>query len=155
MWCLWCGLRCVSLWLLLWLWSWSWCVCVRCGPVCRFKTPPFVHSKRPRECRQHAHMLFNMCVCCRYTRRRFECTHGGVLNGHTGSHHQFCLPRKSPRRVLTWSQRFTKETLGSYPFLSLRIGREQHVSDSSNHSLYLMKLLSSSYPEGNVGGNQL
>ena len=39
-------------------------------------------------------------------------------------------------------QRFTKETLGSFPFSSVRIGREQHVPDSSNHSLYLMKLLS-------------
>ena len=52
-------------------------------------------------------------------------------------------------------QRFTKETLGSFPFSSLRIGREQHVPDSSNHSPYLMKLSSSSYPEGNVGGNKL
>ena len=26
MWCLWCGLWCVSLWLWLWLWLWSWCM---------------------------------------------------------------------------------------------------------------------------------
>ena len=32
------------------------------------------------------------------------------------------------------------------PISSLRKDREQHVPDSSNHSLYLMKLLSSSYP---------
>ena len=39
--------------------------------------------------------------------------------------------------------------------LKLRIGRGQRVPDSSNHSLYLIKLFNSSYPEGNFGGNQL
>ena len=38
-------------------------------------------------------------------------------------------------------QRFTEETFGSFPFSSFRIDREQHVPDTSNHSLYLMKLL--------------
>ena len=28
-------------------------------------------------------MCFNMCACCRHTRGRFECTHGGVLNLQT------------------------------------------------------------------------
>ena len=37
----------------------------------------------------------------------------------------------------------------------MRIGQEQHVPDSCNHSLYLTKLFNSSYPEGNFGGNQL
>ena len=37
---------------------------------------------------------------------------------------------------------------------SLRIDREQHVPDSSNHSLYLTKLFSFSYPGDNGGGNQ-
>ena len=81
--------RCVSLWS--WLWLWSWCgVCgVACvvwhaeTTVCRFKTPPCVHSKRHRVYRHHAHMCFNMCAWCQYTRKRFECTHGGVLDGHT------------------------------------------------------------------------
>ena len=39
--------------------------------------------------------------------------------------------------------------------LKLRIGRGQCVPDSSNHSLYLIKLFNSSYPEKNFGGNQL
>ena len=43
MWCLWCGLWCRCAWL---------CVCRVVwhaeNPVCRFKTPPCVHSKRPR-----------------------------------------------------------------------------------------------------------
>ena len=48
------------------------------------KTPPCVHSKRPGVLRHHAHMCFNMCAWCRYTRGRFERTHGDVLNVHTG-----------------------------------------------------------------------
>ena len=35
------------------------------------------------------------------------------------------------------------------------MGREQHVPDSFNHSLYLTKLFKSSYPEGNFGGKKL
>ena len=38
---------------------------------------------------------------------------------------------------------------------SLRIDREQHVPDSSNHSLYLIKLFSFSNLEGSSAGNQL
>ena len=53
-------------------------------PVCRPKTPPCVHPKRPRVCRQHAHMLGSMCACCWHTRGRIEFTHGGVLTLHTG-----------------------------------------------------------------------
>ena len=44
--------------------------------VCRFKTLPCVPAKR-------AH-VFNMRALCQYTRRRFERTHGGILNLHTG-----------------------------------------------------------------------
>ena len=75
------------------------CLCgvVWCGVVCAvwcgtLKTPcvdskrfPCGDSKRPRVCRQHAHMLFSMWAWCRYSRGRFESTHGG--------HRQFCLPR--------------------------------------------------------------
>ena len=46
-------------------------------------------------------------------------------------------------------QRFTEETFGSFPFSSLRIDREQHVPDSSNHSLSLIRLFSFSCPEEN------
>ena len=42
-----------------------------------------MHSKRPRVCRHHAHMCFNMRAWCQYTRGRLERTHGGVLNVHT------------------------------------------------------------------------
>ena len=44
----------------------------------------FSRSKRSRVYRHHAHMLKHVCAWCRYTRGRFERTHGGVLSGHTG-----------------------------------------------------------------------
>ena len=135
------------------------CVVVWCGVVCAVwcgtlktpcvdsKTPPCVDSKRPRVSWQHAHILFSMCACCRHTRRRYESTHGGVLSLHTGGRRQFSLPKNHARRVLTWSQRGSpKVTTGCCPCSSLRKDREQHVPDSSHHSLCLMKLLSSSYP---------
>ena len=66
----------------------SWCcvgvVCPFKTPVCRFKTCPCVRLKRFRVCRQNARMLKHMCAWCRYTRGRFERTHGHVLNRHTG-----------------------------------------------------------------------
>ena len=53
------------------------------SPVCPSKKPPCVDSKRPRVYRHHARMCYHMCAWCRYTRGRFESTHGGVLNVHT------------------------------------------------------------------------
>ena len=59
----------------------------------------------------------------------------------------------------TWSSHSVpdvdKKKRKNLTHISLRIGREYHVPDSSNHSLSLMKLLSSSDPEGNCGWNQL
>ena len=67
------------------------------------------------------------------------------LNPHTR-----VVASSANQEKLTWSshlapERFTKETLGSYTFSSLRIDREQHVPDS---------LFSLSNLEGNFGGNQ-
>ena len=59
-----------------------------------------------------------------------------------GGHRQFCLPRKSPRKVITCFRCSPKVTTGCCPRSSLRTDREQHDPDSSNHSLCL---LSSSY----------
>ena len=52
---------------------------------------PCVHSKRPRVyiqnvtrvCQHHASKCYHMRVWCLSTQRRFQCTHGGVLDGHT------------------------------------------------------------------------
>ena len=53
-----------------------WCV-ARLGTQ---KTPPCVDSKRPRVYRHHAHMCYHMRAWCRYTRGRFESTHGDVVH---------------------------------------------------------------------------
>ena len=78
------------------MWLCWWCVCgvcecVECGTawcaeiprahvqhasVCSFKTPPCVAGRRPH--------VFNMRASCCFTRRRFETTHGGVLDMSTG-----------------------------------------------------------------------
>ena len=111
-------------------------VCVWCGtlktPVCGFK------------------MCFNMCAWCQYTRARFECTHGGVfLNPPAWGRRQFCLPRKAHVEFSLERNRWILHIFSS------RIDREQHDPDSSNHSLYLIKLFSFRSLEGNFGGNQL
>ena len=46
----------------------------------------------------------------------------------------FVLTKIGPRSYHLL-ERLTKVTTGSFPFSSLRIGREQHVLDSSNHRL--------------------
>ena len=51
-------------------------VCIHNVPVCTFKTFPCVLATCP-------HVLY-MWACCRYTRERFERTHGDVMNTHTG-----------------------------------------------------------------------
>ena len=134
----------VSLWS--WCCWWSWCVfgvCVRCGTlkkrekkVCGFK---------------------NASVCAFTTRTCVEtCArgagfHGDVLDGHTGCRGVIVSSayQNLPAQAYHVLQRFTGETFGSFPFSSLRIDREQHVPDSSNHSLSLIKLFSFSCPEGN------
>ena len=50
----------------------------------RFSTPLCVHSKRPPCVLAKRPHMFNVMAFCRYIRRRFECTHGGVLNLSTG-----------------------------------------------------------------------
>ena len=74
------------------------CVFVWCGVVCAvwcgtLKTP-CVDSKRPR--------------VCRYTRGRFESTHGKRFESTHGGHRQLCLPKNCPRRAVTWPHRFTE-----------------------------------------------
>ena len=54
---------------------------VQNASVCTFKTFPCVPAASP-------HVSY-MWAWCRYTRGRFECTHGGVLNVYTGFFHVF------------------------------------------------------------------
>ena len=134
------------------VWSWLW----------HAETTPCVHPKRlcvyirtvPVCTGQQVHMFFSY--------GRGAGTHADVLNVYTEAFWMDTREgviassacQKWPRRVITWNQRFTKSNW-MLPIFSLRIGQEQHVFDSSNHSHYLMQLLSSSYPEGKCGGNQL
>ena len=68
--------------------------------VCTFKTPPCVPATRPH--------VDHMRTCCRYTRRRFESTHGdfsacqAAPHTHTHTHtntqtHTHCTTSKSTR----------------------------------------------------------
>ena len=100
------------------------------------------------------YMLVSMWAWCRCTRGRFESTHRKRSESTHGGHRQFCKPRKAHVGLSLGPKGSPKVTTGCCPRSSLRKDREQHVPDSSKHSLYLIKLLSSSYPEGNFGGNQ-
>ena len=93
---MWCAELCRYVWCGLVCWVVCWVVSVVCGvllcvfrvwrglargkkkkkTVCRFKTLPCVPAKR-------AHVE-HMRAFCRHTRKRFEPTHGDVLNPHTG-----------------------------------------------------------------------
>ena len=94
---------------------------------------------------------YHMRAWCLYTRGRFEPTHGGFWDGHTeergkegegrgvtvsSANHETAHVELS--RAL---ERFTERNPWFLPIQGLRTGREQHVPESSNHSLYLMKLL--------------
>ena len=104
----------------------SWCcggvVCPFKTPVCRFKTCPCVRLKRFRVC-QHTQ--------------------------HTRTRNTRQLTKICPHKVITCS-RGSPNNHWILQNLSLRISREQHVSDSSEHSFYLIKLLNSSSPEGEI-----
>ena len=104
---------------------------------------------------------------CVSTCSRGAGTHGDVLNVHTETflnphtesrgegvgHRQFCLP-KIAHVWLSRASEVHQRNFWIFPISSLKIGREQHVTDSSNHSLYLIKLFSFSNLEENFGGNQ-
>ena len=127
-----------------------WCV-ARLGTQ---KKPTCVDSKRPCVNRHHAHMCYHMRAWCRHTWGRFQSTHGGFWDGHTeergerrergggvtvsSANHETAHVESSRA-----SERFTERSPWFLPIQGLRTGREQHVLESSNHSLYLTKLLSS------------
>ena len=80
-----------------------------CGVVCGMCR---CGCGKPPLCGHHAHMLKHMCAWCQYTRGTFWTdTRGGGRVSSPVLHTKICL-----RRVITWPQRSTKETHGSYPF---------------------------------------
>ena len=139
--------------------------------MCPSKTSPCVHSKCNRVYRHHAHMLKHMCAWCQYLRGRFERAHGDVLDGHTTppQHHDNTQPPTTPQPHRQHRPHTTQHSSPKFAhvglsrasevhhrnpwilhILSLKIDREQHDADSSNRSLYLIKLFNSSSPEGPV-----
>ena len=105
------------------------CVCV-CGVVCVVwhAENPVCRLKNASVCR------FKTSPCMPATRAHaFQPTHGG--------HRQFCLQRTAHVGLSLGPAGSPKVTTGSCPCSSLRKDREQHVPDSSNHSLYLMKIV--------------
>ena len=150
-WCcvLWCCVVCVLCCVLCCVVCVVWCV-ARLGTQ---KKPPCVDSKRPRVYRHHAHMCYHMRAWCQCTRN--------VLKLHTEvfwTDTQRRGGKEGEGRLVTVSsanhetahvelsralERFTERNPWFLPIQGLRTGREQHVPESSNHSLYLTKLLSS------------
>ena len=118
-------------------------VCVvwhRENPVCPLKTCPCVRSKRARVYRHHAHML-NTCARGASTQVYVSNVHmKAFLNPHTGGRCKFCLQRKAHVEFSLGPREVHQSNHWIFQFSSLRTDREQHVPDSSNHSLYLMKL---------------
>ena len=151
----------------LWSWCcwWSWCVFSACAcvfvclcelrhaekmwknPVCGFKTAPCVHSKRP-VCTGTARTCVSTCA-------RGAGTHGEVLNPHTGGRgsSSVCLP-KFAHVGLSRDSEVHQRNPWILPIFSLRIGREQHVADTSNHPLCLIKLFGSSPPSSPSSATQ-
>ena len=119
------------------------------NPVCRLK-------KRFHVCIQNVPVYAGTTRTCFSTCARGAGIHGDVLNPHTGR--QGVIVSSAYQNLPTYGhhvlQRFNREPWILHNF-SLAIDREQHVPDSSNHSLYLIKLFNSSSPEGHYGGNQL
>ena len=123
--------------------------------VCGFKskTPPCVHSKRPRVCR---HLFQHVRVVPVHTGTFLNLHTEGVLYIHTeGRVSSLVLLTKFAHVWLSRDSEVHQRNQWIFAIFSLRIGREQHVVDSSKHSLCLKKLFSFSNPEGHCGGNQL
>ena len=133
-------------------------VAVWCGtfktPVCRLKTPPCVHSKRPRVC-GNTRRCFSTCVRGAGTHKDVWNVHTEpFLNLHTAGRRQFSLPKNHARRVLTWPQR------GS-PWKPLNLAYFQFENRSrTTRSRFLQSFASPDEAVklqlslGNLGGNQ-
>ena len=79
----------------------------------------------------------NVSVC---TSNTSTCVNTGTFCSYTrGDHRQFCLP-KFVHVGLSRAPEVQQRSPCMLPTFSLRIGREEHVRDSSNCSLYLIKL---------------
>ena len=96
------------------------CVCGVASVVWHAENPD---SKRPSVYIQNVPVFASNTRTCFSTCAHVAGIHGDVLNAHmeafwmdTRESSPVLLTKKSTRRVLTWSKKFTKETLGSYTF---------------------------------------
>ena len=102
------------------------CVCVCCGTLKKRERNRVWIQKRLRVCIPNVPVCAGTTRTCVSTCARGAGTHGDVLNLHTegvlyihtGSRGSslVLLTKICPRMVITWPQRSTKETRGSYPF---------------------------------------
>ena len=111
--------------------------------VCTFKTSPCMPAPRAHVF-QHVRVVY---VLNRHTE--------AFLNPHTGGRRQFCLRSKAHVEVLLGHREVHQRNswLDQTHFQFENRSRTT-CPDSSNHSLYLIKLFNSSYTEGHCGGNQ-
>ena len=148
------------------------CGVVCCGVVWCVWCPRVCVQKRLRVYVQNASVCAGTTPACVTTCGLGAGTHGDVLNLHTEVFGTDTRRRGGERRERGGTvssanhetahvelsralERFTVRNPWFLPIQGLRKGREQHVPESSNHSLYLMKLLSSIFhPEGHCGRNQ-
>ena len=95
------------------------------------------HQHQHQHTHQHPHIAHQQ-----HTQRTTHNTE------HARWHRQFCLPKFAHVGLSLDPREFHQRTLWIFCIFSLRIDREQHVPDSSNHSLYVIKLFSLSNLEG-------
>ena len=111
---------------------------------------PCVCSKRPRVYRHHAHTCLNMCAWCRYTRGRFERTHGGFSSvshhtPHTPQHktqdttHNTRRQKREKRRRQRRDK--TRQVVLTSCFFMFKITRPSNIFEFSKLPLPNLKAL--------------
>ena len=101
------------------------------------------------------------CLAARYTLQALHlstCAHGAGIHGDVLTGHTKGRAVSSPVLLTKFAHVGSSRASEVHqrnqwilPIFSLRTGREQPVSESSNHSLYLTKLFRFSNPEGHCG----
>ena len=133
--CVWCGVVCDAAWH------------PEKTSVCIFKTSPCVPAPRAHVLPHAGVVQVHTGTFWIYTRRFLGRTHGG--EGEKGGRREGGVTVSSANHETAHVElsraleTFTERNPWFLPIQGLRTGREQHVLESSNHSLYLTKPLSS------------
>ena len=134
------------------------CVFVCCGTLKKREITRVSIQKRSRVYIQNVSVYAGTTRTCVSTCARGAGTHQDVLNVHTGSKGWIIgssAYQNLPTYGITCFRGSPKKPMDLTHFQLKNRSREQHVADSSNHSLCLIKLFSFSNPEGHCGRNQL